>query len=128
METKREFDGRSDVYGMSVLPDIGKRCEGREESNAVSARRRRFLREGLRILGIGTAYFFWVCLTGVGIFADAYSANPFLFVLMPFLVTYGIYRSHLYIKTGSEEYTGVELGLLLLTLVGAIAFAVYRNL
>ena len=61
-------------------------------------------------------------------FADAYSANPFLFVLMPFLVTYGIYRSHLYIKTGSEEYTGVELGLLLLTLVGAIAFAVYRNL
>ena len=67
METKREFDGRSDVYGMSVLPDIGKRCEGREESNAVSARRRRFLREGLRILGIGTAYFFWVCLTGVGI-------------------------------------------------------------
>lgn len=156
METKREFDGRSDVYGMSVLPDIGKRCEGRGESYAVSARRRRFLREGLRILGIGTAYFFWVCLTGVGIpcpfrlltgylcpgcgithyfvallqlhFADAYSANPFLFVLMPFLVTYGIYRSHLYIKTGSEEYTGVELGLLLLTLVGAIAFAVYRNL
>ena len=127
-----------------------------EKSNAVSIRRRRFLREGVRILGIGAAYFLWVCLTGVGIpcpfrlltgymcpgcgithccvallqfrFADAFSANPFLFVLMPFSIPYGIYRAHRYIQTGRTEYTGTELGLLFLTLVGAIVFAVYRNL
>lgn len=132
------------------------RSAGGGNIDAVSVRRRRFLREGLRILGIGALYFFWVRLTGVGIpcpfrlltgylcpgcgithycvallqlrFADACSANPFLFVLMPFFILYGIYRAHRYIQTGRTEYTLAELILLLLTLAGAIAFAVYRNL
>lgn len=117
MEIKRELGGQLARYGTTILSDISKRCAGLVKSDAVSTRRKRFLREGIRILGIGVIYFFWVCLTGVGIpcpfrlltgylcpgcgithyciamlqlrFADAYSANPFLFVLMPFLFPTG---------------------------------------
>lgn len=156
MEIKRELGGQLARYGTTILSDISKRCAGLVKSDAVSTRRKRFLREGIRILGIGVIYFFWVCLTGVGIpcpfrlltgylcpgcgithyciamlqlrFADAYSANPFLFVLMPFFIPYGIYRTHRFIQTGRTEYSVAELGLLLMTLVGAIVFSVYRNL
>ena len=156
MEIKRELGGQLARYGTTILSDISKRCAGLVKSDAVSTRRKRFLREGIRILGIGVIYFFWVCLTGVGIpcpfrlltgylcpgcgithyciamlqlrFADAYSANPFLFVLMPFFILYGIYRTHRFIQTGRTEYSVAELGLLLMTLVGAIVFSVYRNL
>ena len=156
MEIKRELGGQLARYGTTILSDISKRCAGLVKSDAVSTRRKRFLREGIRILGIGVIYFFWVCLTGVGIpcpfrlltgylcpgcgithyciamlqlrFADAYSANPFLFVLMPFFIPYGICRTHRFIQTGRTEYSVAELGLLLMTLVGAIVFSVYRNL
>ena len=156
MEIKRESGGQLARYRTAILPDISKRRAGLVKSDAVSVRRRQFLREGIRILGIGVVYFFWVCITGVGIpcpfrlltgylcpgcgithyciallqfrFADAYSANPFLFVLMPFFIPYGIYRAHRVIQTGRTEYSRAEIGLLLVTLVGAIVFAVYRNL
>ena len=156
MEIKRESGGQLARYRTAILPDISKRRAGLVKSDAVSVRRRQFLREGIRILGIGVVYFFWVCITGVGIpcpfrlltgylcpgcgithyciallqfrFADAYSANPFLFVLMPFFIPYGIYRAHRVIQTGRTEYSRAEIGLLLVTLVGVIVFAVYRNL
>ena len=119
-------------------------------------RRDRVIKEVLVILGLGIAYFIFVSLTGLYIpcpfrlatgylcpgcgishyfvhmahldFREAFSANPYIFVFVPIAIPYWLFKTHQYIKTGESRYTKLEIVVIALAIVAAIAFGILRNI
>ena len=61
-------------------------------------------------------------------FREAFAANPFVLCLLPFLIPYAVYRTRKYIDGKSSQYSMIEVAILTILLLGAIAFGIIRNL
>ena len=61
-------------------------------------------------------------------FAGAFSENPFAFVLLPFLLSYGIYRAVRYIFHNDLSYRKWENTAAVAVVVIAVIFGIVRNL
>ena len=112
--------------------------------------------EAGKLLGVGIAYAIWVLFTGWyipcpfrlvtglkcpgcgishyyiallhGNLVEAYHENELVFVMMPFIVIYAIYRCYRYVVYNDKSYRIFEIILLVISLVIAIAFCIHRNL
>lgn len=119
-------------------------------------RRQYLFKQIAEIAALGIVYLIWVELTGLGIpcpirfvtgyqcpgcgithyvlamahldLHEAYVANQLIFVLMPFLLGYGIYRAVRYVRSGRQKYSVPEVIAFTVLLIIAIVFAVWRNL
>ncbi|MCR5676214.1 MAG: DUF2752 domain-containing protein [Lachnospiraceae bacterium] len=128
-----------------------------ERISAERTIRRRYVRRTVaEILAIGAAYYLFISITHLGIpcpvklltgyscpgcgishlflslakfdLAGAFSANPFVFVLLPFALLYAFYRAHVYVKNGVTEFSIAETAVFTILLIAAVLFAVLRNL
>ncbi len=129
---------------------------GRLTSNTPRERLRRLLYQIGEVLLLGVLYLIWVSVTGLGLpcpirlltgyqcpgcgitryavcmvhgnVQGAFEANQLVFVLMPFLLLYGLYRAILYVRHGAKGYHLWETITFTLALIAAIVFAVWRNM
>ncbi|MBO4235653.1 MAG: DUF2752 domain-containing protein [Firmicutes bacterium] len=116
----------------------------------------RILKEIAVILGLGIAYFIFVSITGLYIpcpfrivtgrlcpgcgishyfvhmahldFKEAFSANQYIFVFVPLAIPYWLFKTYKYIKTGETKYSKIEIVILAIALISAIAFGIIRNI
>ena len=61
-------------------------------------------------------------------FQGAFRENPFVFCLLPVALVYGCYRARCYVNGTKTGYAWWEIAGLTVAFVGAIVFAVWRNL
>ena len=117
---------------------------------------RKVVRDIVQIAVIGLLYMIWLSLTHIGMpcffrlltgwkcpgcgishtlmalahgkINEAYQANAFIFILMPFALAYWLYRTILYIRQGQRDFSKLEIAVFTVLLIAAIAFGVWRNL
>ncbi len=119
--------------------------------------RLRILHKNLvQILLLGLLYTLWIFATGIyipcpfrlatgfkcpgcgishaiialvhGNISEAWTQNPFILCIGPFLLAYALYRAGKYVKDNDTHYRPWEIALLTILFLSAISFGILRNL
>lgn len=126
------------------------------ENTQRRARERTVLRTTLLLLGLGTAYYVWVRVTGFGIPcpiraatgylcpgcgmthavvallagdpAEAFRQNTLSLTVIPVLLVYGVWRAARYIRDGRSDFAIWEVALLMVLAMAVAAYGITRNL
>lgn len=81
---------------------------------------------GLKCPGCGVTHYVVAMLHGD--LHGAFRANEMVFMLMPAILLYGIYRAAVYIRKGDTGYSKAETAVLFIILLAALAFGIFRNI